>query len=153
MPDDFHPLPATHSDAEEAPKDYDVGYKKPPAHTRFQPGKSGNPKGRPKHEPMQKRLLDHMQDINQRKVTVNIGGKMIRVTFIEAILLRLAQNAMNGDIRAMKQYFELCRQLDMKNPPSPSQFILRVNGIEAKDGKRVDAQPELPPLLPKLPEN
>ena len=27
---------------------YDVGYGKPPASTRFKPGQSGNPKGRPK---------------------------------------------------------------------------------------------------------
>jgi hypothetical protein len=28
--------------------DYEVGYGKPPKHTRFKPGQSGNPKGRPK---------------------------------------------------------------------------------------------------------
>ena len=27
---------------------YEVGYKKPPKHTRFQKGQSGNPNGRPK---------------------------------------------------------------------------------------------------------
>ena len=34
-------------DPEEEPT-YEVGYGKPPQATRFQPGKSGNPKGRPK---------------------------------------------------------------------------------------------------------
>jgi hypothetical protein len=29
-------------------RDYEVGYKKPPPHTRFKPGESGNPAGRPK---------------------------------------------------------------------------------------------------------
>ncbi len=28
--------------------DYDIGYGKPPARSRFQQGTSGNPKGRPK---------------------------------------------------------------------------------------------------------
>ena len=28
-------------------KDYEIGYKKPPKHTQFKPGQSGNPKGRP----------------------------------------------------------------------------------------------------------
>jgi hypothetical protein len=28
--------------------DYQVGYGKPPKHTQFKPGKSGNPQGRPK---------------------------------------------------------------------------------------------------------
>ena len=27
--------------------EYDVGYGRPPAHARFKPGKSGNPRGRP----------------------------------------------------------------------------------------------------------
>jgi hypothetical protein len=30
------------------PGDYEVGYGKPPNETRFQKGRSGNPKGRPK---------------------------------------------------------------------------------------------------------
>jgi hypothetical protein len=29
-------------------KDYEVGYGRPPIHTRFKPGQSGNPAGRPK---------------------------------------------------------------------------------------------------------
>ena len=29
------------------PCDYDVGYGKPPRHTRFKKGQSGNPRGRP----------------------------------------------------------------------------------------------------------
>ncbi len=28
--------------------DYEVGFGKPPRHTRFRPGRSGNPSGRPK---------------------------------------------------------------------------------------------------------
>ena len=28
-------------------RDYEVGYGKPPRHTRFEPGRSGNPRGRP----------------------------------------------------------------------------------------------------------
>jgi len=32
--------------------DYEVGYGKPPKSRRFQPGVSGNPKGRPKRKPL-----------------------------------------------------------------------------------------------------
>ena len=31
--------------------DDDVGYRKPPKHSQFKKGKSGNPKGRPKRKP------------------------------------------------------------------------------------------------------
>ena len=31
------------------PSDYSVGYGKPPQYTRFRKGRSGNPRGRPKH--------------------------------------------------------------------------------------------------------
>jgi uncharacterized protein DUF5681 len=37
--------------------DYEVGYGKPPLHTRFQKGKSGNPKGRPRGKKNMSTLL------------------------------------------------------------------------------------------------
>jgi hypothetical protein len=30
------------------PRDYEVGYDRPPARTQFKPGQSGNPQGRPR---------------------------------------------------------------------------------------------------------
>jgi Family of unknown function (DUF5681) len=35
--------------------DYQVGYGKPPQHTRFKKGESGNPAGRPRHAQRQVR--------------------------------------------------------------------------------------------------
>jgi Family of unknown function (DUF5681) len=37
---------------------YAVGHKKPPLHTRFPPGQSGNPKGRPKGRSKDKELVN-----------------------------------------------------------------------------------------------
>jgi hypothetical protein len=31
--------------------DHEIGYRKPPKHSRFKPGTSGNPKGRPRRKP------------------------------------------------------------------------------------------------------
>jgi hypothetical protein len=49
-----------------ANNDYEVGYRRPPKHTRFKPGQSGNPLGRPKIGPSLKADLD----LELREMTV-----------------------------------------------------------------------------------
>jgi hypothetical protein len=48
--------------ADQDDKDYEVGYGKPPKHTQFQPGQSGNPAGRPPKSRNLKRLVDEVLD-------------------------------------------------------------------------------------------
>ena len=45
----------------------DVGYGKPPLHSRFQKGKSGNAKGRPKGSCNTLKLLN---DVLEQKITI-----------------------------------------------------------------------------------
>lgn len=49
---------------EDQKEEYEVGYGRPPTHTRFQPGKSGNPNGRPKGSKNTKTIL--MEELIQR---------------------------------------------------------------------------------------
>ena len=55
----------------------DVGYGKPPLHSRFQKGKSGNTKGRPKGSCNTLKLLN---DVLEQKITITQASKNIQET-------------------------------------------------------------------------
>ena len=76
-----------------------VGYGRPPKATRFAPGQSGNPKGRPKGTRTVGAIL---QDVIRQKVAVTEGGKTRRVSAIEGMLRRLVNDALRGDAGAVK---------------------------------------------------
>ncbi|SHN87804.1 DUF5681 domain-containing protein [Bradyrhizobium erythrophlei] len=88
-------------DDAENPGDEDkVGYRKPPKHSRFRRGQSGNPRGRP-------RVAYEKDDFPVRRfmmepVEVTRKGKKEQVTTYEAILMRLAAKALAGDSASAK---------------------------------------------------
>jgi Family of unknown function (DUF5681) len=53
--------------------DYDVGYRKPPRHTRFAKGQSGNPRGRPPGAKNLKTLLS--EALNETVIVSENGGR------------------------------------------------------------------------------
>ena len=75
-----------------------IGKGRPPKATRWKPGQSGNPKGRPKGS---RNLVTIIGDILSDKIAVEKGGKKIRITIREAIAMRLTQSAMKGDIKSI----------------------------------------------------
>ena len=83
-----------------------VGYKKPPQHSRFQPGKSGNPRGK------QKGVRNFGTDVKrtlEMPVRLNDQGRTKRVSTQEAALLRLREKTLNGDARSIVQILELAK--------------------------------------------
>lgn len=88
--------------------DHEFGYKKPPKHTRWVKGQSGNPKGRGKKSP-QPSPPDGLSEENARtlrlldeEVSVNVEGHARRMTRGEAVDRALLRQAVAGDIRAIK---------------------------------------------------
>ena len=51
---------------------YEIGYCKPPKHTRFKPGQSGHPSGRPRG---QRNFRTAVREALQEKVTIREGER------------------------------------------------------------------------------
>jgi Family of unknown function (DUF5681) len=81
-----------------------VGPGTPPIHTRFQPGQSGNPNGRPKGSKNFATLLDREL---RRLVTVEVNGKPQRKPAQELIARRLTVDSMKGVHKAIELVLRL----------------------------------------------
>jgi Family of unknown function (DUF5681) len=92
--------------------DFAVGYKRPPRHSRFQPGRSGNPRGRQRGI---RNLATDVKRMLEVPVKLNDQGKARRVSTQEAGLLRLRQKALKGDARSLKQFLELAKIFNNSN--------------------------------------
>lgn len=100
--DDGDAPPPRRSSAKKKPRrkvgDYEVGYGKPPVHSRFQPGQCGNPKGRPKNS---RNVKTHMEEVYFQPTTVRRDGKTRKVPLFRALLEVQAQKAAAGDLKAL----------------------------------------------------
>lgn len=88
--------------------EYEVGYGRPPAATRFQPGQSGNPKGRKKGV---KSVAAALIEALSAKVTVQVNGKPHTMTMQEAMVKGLVSAAVRQQLPAIRTVFELQQRL------------------------------------------
>ena len=86
-------------DKEKNERQYEVGYGKPPKHTRFSKGRSGNPKGRPKGSKgfaaIVRRELDSEVEVRQ-------NGRVKKIAKREVIIKQLVNRAAEGKPREME---------------------------------------------------
>jgi hypothetical protein len=78
-------------------EDYEVGYGKPPKHSRFERGKSGNPRGRPRGV---RGLKTELLAALSARHTIQINGKPVRGNRQQLMLMTLATRAASGDLKA-----------------------------------------------------
>jgi len=86
---------------------YEVGYGKPPQHTKFMRGQIGNPKGRPRGSKNFKTLL-----LAELKTLLPIveNGKRKKITKQGAVVKQLVNKASAGDPRAIATLLNEIRQ-------------------------------------------
>ena len=87
------------NDTSDTECDHAVGYCKPPRHSRFKKGQSGNPRGRPTGSKSLKTLVS--QALNQ-PIVVTEDGRPRKITKREAIANGLVNRSATADFRALK---------------------------------------------------
>jgi hypothetical protein len=83
---------------------YVVGYRRPPLHSRFRAGQSGNPAGR------RKGVRNLMTDVKRtlgRPIKVKEGGRTRTKSTQKGALMVLREKALRGDARALDRLLEL----------------------------------------------
>lgn len=109
---------------------WDVGYGRPPEHSCFRKGQSGNPKGRPRKQPPELSLaeqpvLTDTLKLAERKVTRRENGKVEEISAGEAVVQATFAAALKGIPRAQALALDLLREAG----DAQAQEIRRRNGV------------------------
>ena len=107
--------------ANEDSPEYDVGFGKPPRHTRFRKGTSGNPKGRPRGT---RNLATVLERTLKEKVVINESGIRKTVTKLEAAVKQLVNKAASGDLVAMRQLSSLASSAEIESTTDQNRSTL-----------------------------
>jgi hypothetical protein len=118
------------------PGNYEVGYGKPPEHSRFRPGESGNRRGRPKGGTQ----LAHLRRTGACRAggRQGRGGRTRKISKLEVAMTQLANKAATGDLRAIRMLFEVNRR--RKDPATPTP------AAPAAEASRPHPKPPIPDL-------
>ena len=96
-------------------RDYEVGYGKPPRHTRFKKGQSGNPRGRPSGSKNLTTLLS--EALNELVIVAENGGRR-KITKRQAIITQLVNQSAKADWRATKILLDILQVIENRTEPA-----------------------------------
>ena len=131
------------TDEKQPTGDFEVGYGKPPAHTRFQKGQPGNPKGRPKGtKNLKTDLLEELSEL----MIVREDGRQRRISKQRALVKTQAARALKGNDRAAAKILDLYQRVaglendaaDVDLPLTEDERAV-IENLEEKLRRRVDA--------------
>ena len=125
-----------------------VGFGRPPRRTRFKPGASGNPKGRPKGS---KNFSTVIAEELDGRVPVTENGRRTKIPMRKVIAKQLVNKAASGDLKATQTLLSQSRQDEYSDNPgvSPDVFDTHEDRLVMADiVRRIRLMDEPPaPLL------
>lgn len=115
-------------------KVYEVGYRKPPKHTQFKKGQSGNPSGKPKKILSEDEIV--LRELNAR-VPITEGGKQKRMAKMEIVLKRQVNLAMQGDPKAVRFVMENYRTAIKNREAADEDGVMHVTLVFDEEEERM----------------
>ena len=107
-----------------------VGYKKPPKHGQFKPGRSGNPRGRPRGARGHKNIL---AEVAGEIHNIYDGGANKEISTLELVLMAVCTASMNGGPDAFKLFRRLSEQYGEKFAEMPPAFLIVPGSLSNED--------------------
>jgi Family of unknown function (DUF5681) len=95
------------------PGDYPVGYGRPPSHTRFRKGVSGNPRGRPRGMTVVRANRLALQEA-YRLIPVREGDVVFTLPTIQALMRQLARLAAKGNGPALRMFIKMIQTIEQE---------------------------------------
>jgi hypothetical protein len=102
---------------------YKVGYGNPPATSRFRPGVSGNPKGRPKRE--ESSVAEGITSFLDAPIEYREGGRVKVATHREIALRKVLDNAVSGDLGAAALVIRILGRAERHSGSSVDHILVK----------------------------
>jgi Family of unknown function (DUF5681) len=107
-----------------------IGYRRPPSHSRWRKGRSGNPTGRPKSAG---NFADDLIAELSEMIRITEGAKVRRITKRRALVKSLTSASLKGNARAASLLISLSARVIEADPHGQAQAEL-----SARDRKVVE---------------